>query len=121
MRRIRKILSIACERCAPAPNLDTSFVPEFTAYVRETIRTEFPPSDKAEIKQTIMEAENQAVPLKINYPYPESQELTQIPPTLLLKLPTLPKEVKFRFVRRHLLLVDTDNGLIVDYAMNALP
>ena len=97
------------------------FIPEFTTYVRETIKHEFPPRDKAEIKQTILEAENKAVPVRINYPYPESQELTQIPPTLLLKLPTLPKEVKFRFVRKHLLLVDTDNGLIVDYTLNALP
>ena len=97
------------------------FIPAFTTYVRRTIQTEFPPKDKAEIKQTILEAENKAVPLKINYPYPESQELTQMPPTLLLKLPTLPKEVKFRFVKRHLLLVDSDNGLIVDYTLNALP
>lgn len=97
------------------------FIPAFTTYVRQTIQTEFPPKDKAEIKQTAMEAENKAVPLKINYPYPESQELTEMPPTLLLKLPTLPKEVKFRFVKRHLLLVDSDNGLIVDYTMNALP
>ncbi len=85
------------------------------------IKTEFPPRDKAEIKQTILEAENKGVPLKVNYPYPEQKELTQIPPTLLLKLPTLPKEVKFRFVGRHLLLVDTDNSMIVDYTLNALP
>jgi len=97
------------------------FKPQFTEYVRNTIKTEFPPRDKAEIKQTILEAETKGVPLKINYPYPESKELTQIPPTLLLKLPTLPKEVKFRFVGRHLLLVDTDNGIIVDYTLNALP
>ena len=97
------------------------FIPAFTTYVRQTIQTEFPPKDKAEIKQTALEAENKAVPLKINFPYPESQELTEMPPKLLLKLPTLPKEVKFRFVRRHLMLVDSDNGLIVDYTMNALP
>ena len=58
---------------------------------------------------------------EINYPYPETKELSQIPPTLLLKLPTLPKEVKYRFVGRHMLVVDTDNGLIVDYTLNALP
>ena len=96
------------------------FIPAFTTYVRQTIQTEFPPKDKAEIKQTALEAENKAVPLKINFPYPESQELTEMPPKLLLKLPTLPKEVKFRFVRRHLMLVDSDNGLIVDYKINAL-
>jgi hypothetical protein len=59
--------------------------------------------------------------MRINYPYPETKELTQIPPTLLLKLPQLPKELKYRFVQRNLLLVDTDNSLIVDYMLNALP
>ena len=33
------------------------FIPAFTTYVRQTIQTEFPPKDKAEIKQTAMEAE----------------------------------------------------------------
>jgi hypothetical protein len=97
------------------------FRPEFTEYVRTIINTEFPPRDKAEIKQTILEADTKGVPLKVNYPYPETKELTEIPPTLLLKLPQLPKEVKYRFVGRHLLLVDTDNSLIVDYTLNALP
>lgn len=97
------------------------YTPEFATFVRKIIQTEFPPRDKAEIKQTILEAETKGVPLKVNYPFPESKELTQIPPTLLLKLPALPKEVKYRFVGRHLLLVDTDNALIVDYTLNALP
>lgn len=97
------------------------FTPEFTEHVRAVIKTEFPGKERVELRKTILEAENKAVPVKINFPYPETQELTQIPPTLLLKLPTLPKEVKFRFARRHLLLVDTDNGLIVDYALNVLP
>lgn len=97
------------------------FQAPFAEYVRTIIKTEFPPADKAEIKQTILEADTKGVPLRVNYPYPETKELTQIPPTLLLKLPTLPKEVKYRFVGRHMLLVDTDNGLIVDYMTNALP
>ncbi len=97
------------------------FIPEFTQYVRTIIQTEFPARDKAEIKQTILEAETKGVPLKVNYPYPETKELTEMPPTLLLKLPQLPSEVKYRFVGRHLLLVDSDNSLIVDYTLNALP
>lgn len=97
------------------------FKPEFAEYVRTTIQTEFPVRDRVEIKQTILEADTKGVPLKINYPYPEGKEFTQIPPTLLLKLPQLPKEVKYRFVGRHMLLVDTDNGLIVDFTPNALP
>jgi hypothetical protein len=97
------------------------FIPAFTQYVRTIIQTEFPPSDKKDIKKTILEAETKGVPLKVNYPYPETKELTEMPATLLLKLPQLPKEVKYRFVGRHMLLVDSDNSLIVDYTLNALP
>lgn len=97
------------------------FNPEFANYLRTIIKTELPPQDKAEVREVILEADTKGVPLKVNYPYPETKELTQMPPTLLLKLPQLPKELKYRYVGRHMLLVDTDNGLIVDYMLDALP
>ena len=97
------------------------FSPTVADYFRTKIKTEFKGNDRAELRETILEADTAGVPLKVNYPYPETKELTQIPPTLLLKLPELPKELKYRFVKRHMLLVDTDNGLIVDYMLNALP
>lgn len=97
------------------------FSPTVADYFRTKIKTEFKGHDRAELRETILEADTAGVPLKVNSPYPETKELTQIPPTLLLKLPELPKELKYRFVKRHMLLVDTDNGLIVDYMLNALP
>ena len=97
------------------------FTPVTANYFRDLIRAEFKGTDRAELRKTVLEAETAGVPMRINYPYPETKELTEMPPTLLLKLPQLPKEVKYRFVKRNLLLVDTDNGLIVDYMTNALP
>lgn len=97
------------------------FNPQTVEYFRRIIKTEVPAADKPEIRQTILEADTKGVPLKVNFPYPETKELTQIPPTLLLRLPQLPKEVKYRYVGRNLLLVDTDNNLIVDYMLDALP
>ena len=97
------------------------FTPPVADYLRTIIKTEFKGTDRAQLRETVLEADTAGVPLRVNYPYPETKELTQIPPTLLLKLPQLPKEVKYRFVTRNLLLVDTDNGLIVDYMKNALP
>lgn len=97
------------------------FSKDIVNYLRTLIKTEFKGKDRVEIRETILEADTKGVPLRVNYPYPASKELTQIPPTLLLTLPELPKEVKYRFVGRHLLLVDTDNGLIIDYMLNALP
>ncbi|MFN2510809.1 MAG: hypothetical protein ABR568_05120 [Pyrinomonadaceae bacterium] len=97
------------------------FNPQAAEYFRTVAKTDVPERDKPEIRQTILEADTKGVPLKVNYPYPETKELTQIPPTLLLRLPELPKEVKYRYVGRNLLLVDTDNNLIIDYMINALP
>jgi ABC-type transporter MlaC component len=90
-------------------------------YIRRTIKTEFKGRDRAELREIVFEAENGNTPLRVNYPYPETQELTEMPATLLLQLPQLPKEVKYRFVGRNMLLVDRDNNLIIDYMTNALP
>jgi hypothetical protein len=90
-------------------------------YIRRTLKTELDRKDKVELRKIVFAAENKDVPMRVNYPYPESKEFTEMPPTLLLKLPQLPRELKYRFVGRNLLLVDRDNNLIVDYMVNALP
>jgi len=98
------------------------FTPDSATLIRAIIKDEFKGKERAELRHTVLsESENKAVPLRVNYPYPESQELLEMPPTLLLRLPQLPKQLRFRFVRNNLLLVDRENGLIVDYMTNALP
>jgi len=97
------------------------FTADVARHIREAVKLEMRPKDKQEVRQTVLEAEVKAVPLRVNYPYPESQELVEMPPTLLLRLPQLPKQVRFRYVRRNMLLVDRENGLIVDFMPDALP
>ena len=98
------------------------FTPEAQALIRRIIKDEFKGRERAEFRNTVLkEAETKAVPLQVNYPYPESGELLEMPATLLLRLPQLPKQVRYRFVGRNFLLVDRENGLIVDYMTNALP
>ncbi|MFN2499827.1 MAG: hypothetical protein ABR557_12140 [Pyrinomonadaceae bacterium] len=91
------------------------------AYIRKTLRTEFQGKDRAELRNIVFEAETQGVPLRVNYAYPEAKEFTEMPATLLAKLPPLPKEVRYRFVGRNMLLIDRDNNLIIDYMVDALP
>jgi hypothetical protein len=98
------------------------FTPEAMTFIRAVIKDEFKGKERVEFRDTVLrEAENKGVPLRVNYPYPESQELLEMPATLLMRLPQLPKQLRFRFVGRNLLLVDRENGLIVDYMTNALP
>lgn len=98
------------------------FRPDVAKLIRAIIKDEFKGKERQELrKEVLVEAENKAVPVRVNYPYPETQELLEMPPTLLLRLPQLPKQVKYRFVRRNMLLVDRENGLILDYLTDALP
>lgn len=97
------------------------FTPEAAAHIRATIREMYKGEKLQALREEILEAETAGVAIRVNYTYPDSKELTQIPPTLLLKLPQLPKQVKYRFVGNNLLLVDRENGLIVDYMTNPLP
>jgi hypothetical protein len=97
------------------------FLPEVSTYIRNVLRDEFKGRDKVELRKTILQAETAGVPVRVNYPYPGQKEFTEMPPTLLLKLPQLPQEVRYRFVGANLLLVDRENNVIIDYMTNALP
>ena len=98
------------------------FTPEAAALVRSIIKEEFKGKDRVELRKAVLvEAEVKSVPLRVNYPYPEVKEQLEMPPTLLLKLPQLPKQIRYRFVGDNMLLVDRENGLILDYMGNAIP
>jgi hypothetical protein len=97
------------------------FTPDIARYIRATIKAEYRGAKLKELRAAVLEADTKGVPLRVNYVYPESKELVEMSPALLLKLPQLPKQLRYRFVGRNLLLVDRENGLIVDYMLNALP
>ena len=97
------------------------FTAKIAEHIRTTLKTEFKPADKKEIRKIVLGTDTRGVPLRVNYPYPDPKEFSEMPPTLLLKLPLLPKQVKYRYVGRNLMLVDTDNNLIIDYMLDGLP
>ncbi|MBC7931351.1 MAG: hypothetical protein H7Z38_12385 [Rubrivivax sp.] len=97
------------------------FKPDIAGFIRATIKDEFKGRDRAELRESVFEAETQGIVVRVNYPYPATKELVEMPPTLLLRLPQLPKQLRYRFVGSSMLLVDRENGLIVDYMTNALP
>lgn len=61
------------------------------------------------------------IPPAINTDYPTKLPLATVPPGLLLKLPTLPAELEYRFLGRHLILRDIKANLIVDFIPDVVP
>jgi hypothetical protein len=57
---------------------------------------------------------------QINGTYPEERPLSTVPPNALAVLPRLPDDIQYRFVGRHLILLDTRAGVILDWIPYAI-
>lgn len=118
----KKKLQESVRAARSGAKLGDIFTPDAAAMIRDIIKEEFKGRDRVDLRKTVLvESEVKSVPLRVNHPYPETKEQLEMPPTLLLKLPPLPKQVRYRFVGRNMLLVDRENGLIIDFMTNAVP
>lgn len=61
------------------------------------------------------------VTIAVNARYPEAAPYSSVPPTLLLKLPLLPDQVRYRFIGRTLILRDTEANVILDFIPDIVP
>lgn len=52
--------------------------------------------------------------IKVNGTYPKEMPVSTVPPKLLLQLPSLPADLQYRFVGRHLILLDVRANIVVD-------
>lgn len=61
------------------------------------------------------------VRVAVNAVYPDAAPFSSVPSSLLLRLPPLPEEVRYRFVGRALILRDTEANVILDYILDVVP
>jgi hypothetical protein len=74
-----------------------------------------------QIKRAVFQEVPNAPRPVVNRIYPPSEALPTVPPLLLSKLPVLPDNLQYRFFGRHLLILDGDTQLIIEYIANVLP
>jgi hypothetical protein len=96
------------------------FTPEITAKFRRLLSPELKGGDGHDVKEIIRDDAPTNVPIKVNAKYPDGAALPSVPANLLLNLPTLPKPLQFRIIGKHLILLDEDADVIVDYALNMI-
>ncbi len=113
------------------------FKPEVEAAIRRTLHREFAsaqgPALLKDIKQGNPKVEGNPtsrdpskevkppVTIAVNALYPDSAPFSSVPPSLLLKLPLLPEQVRYRFIGRALILRDTEANVILDYIPDVVP
>jgi hypothetical protein len=88
--------------------------------IRKTVLADFKGRARAATRATLAEVPQGALP-GINKTYPEDSALPTVPALLLAKLPGLPDNLQYRFFGRHVVLLDGDTEIVVDYVRNCLP
>jgi hypothetical protein len=98
------------------------FTPQIRPVFRRLLTPELKGEDGRDAKEVLKDDAPApgTVPFKVNAKYPENQPQPTVPANLLLTLPTLPAPLEYRIVGQHLLLLDVEADLIVDYILNAI-
>lgn len=98
------------------------FTPEIAEYFRHKLGISLEGPEASRIRTSLRHAEPvQQIPLQVNQSYPKGVPLQSTPPSLLLNLPRLPKELQYRIVGHDLVLYDVNANLIVDFIPHAIP
>ena len=90
------------------------------AHLRTIVQNDFRQRPVDARNAAFEEVAGTALPV-INRTYPAQAALPTVPPLLLGKLPPLPDNLQYRFLARHLVILDGDTQIIIDYVANALP
>lgn len=123
----KQALVAAIRAARPNAKQGEIFAPGIAERFVAVIRSEVRGRGGVPAKRTIVESNpkkpDAPVPIKVavNAAYPDKAPLSTMPPSLLLRLPSLPEELEYRFVGRDLILRDVAANLIVDFLPGAVP
>ena len=88
--------------------------------IRAAVLEDFKRRSAADERAAFSEVPNATRPA-VNATYPADAALPTVPPLLLMNLPRLPDNLQYRFYGRHVVLLDGDLQIIVDYVADVLP
>jgi hypothetical protein len=98
------------------------FTPEIASYFRRQIARSLAGAHGAKIRASLRDAEPvKSFKPEVNETYPQALPRQSTPPSLLMNLPLLPKELEYRIVDHDLLLLDANTNMIVDFISAAIP
>ena len=96
------------------------FTPPVVPQFRAVIRSDLKSRDLRDAMAAMQEVPP-TLSLYVNEPWPEDAPRGTVPPRLLNSLYPLPDGLEYRFLDRHLVLVDSEADLIVDFVKNVVP
>ena len=111
--RREQVLGQALIKQRPDAKEGDFFIKEYRPYLIQIIKNDFAERSAADRRALLVELPKD-VKIGPNMVYPTTLPLATFPPKLLKALPELPKELQYRIVGRHLILLDVRGNVIVD-------
>ena len=96
------------------------FGADMTALIRRLLAPLFKGPDGAKVRAAIYDEPHPVIP-EVNIRYPDDVPLSTMPPDIMKLLPSVDPALEYRFIGRHLILLDVDAHLIIDVIDNAIP
>lgn len=97
------------------------FTPEAERVIRRLLASVFEGQEGRELKAGILDENPVGMKLSVNMRYPDAVPISTMPPEVLQTLPQLQEEMEYRFVGRHLILLDSHAHVIADFIIDAIP
>jgi hypothetical protein len=98
------------------------FVSLIDPLIRARAQTVFARPEGAQDRAAIQDEQSERnVAARVNQRYPDPLPLSAVPASVIASLPRLPPELQYRFIGRHLILIDIGARIIVDYMPDVLP
>jgi hypothetical protein len=97
------------------------FTPEAEPVIRRLLASVFAGPEGKQLVASIMDEQPVGVKLTVNGRYPDTVPISTVPPEILQTLPKLTEDLEYRFIGRHLILLDTHAHVIADYIEDAIP
>lgn len=97
------------------------FTPEAQPVIKRLLAAVFSGPEGKQLMASIMDEYPKGLKLVVNGRYPDAIPVSTVPPEILQTLPQLPEDMEYRFIGRHMILLDTHAHVIADLIEDALP
>jgi hypothetical protein len=97
------------------------FTAEAQPVIKRLLAAVFDGPEGRNLMASILDENPVGMKVAVNMRYPDTVPISTVPPEVLQTLPRLSEDMEYRFVGRHLILLDAHAHVVADYIENALP
>lgn len=97
------------------------FTAEAEPVIRRLLAAVFAGPEGKELMASILDENPTGLKLSVNMRYPDNVPISTVPPEVLQTLPKLTEDLEYRFIGRHLILLDSHAHVVADFIPDAMP